>query len=145
LPALDLKAWRALVKEFTAAARQGRGGILCVRNGRGYLCGLCTYRVEHDDKLRRLVVQHLIALDILNESLIADALVRGVEKAAAGLGCAAIHALVNAADEPLLERLTLRGHEPKLVMTCKPAACPAARRCAPQGCLGRSAIGSRAG
>jgi hypothetical protein len=128
VPGLDFGRWREIVR----TSRYGDAkGIICVRNEAGTIAALAVYALEG----MHLVVEHAIALDMMNRSIVADALIQGLEAKGREHGAVAIRARVGAAEERLLSRLAVHGHQPRLVYTCKPLACSHGEHCEPDTCF----------
>lgn len=129
-PAATIEAWRRFAKgrlEGTAASEMG---ILSVRNEQDYIVGIGAY-ILAQDLLHGpiLFADHFCALDIMDKSSVARALLRGMERLAEQKGCSAIHTTLTQA--AALERgdwmsnvLHERGHCVKGLQMCKliPAA-----------------------
>jgi GNAT superfamily N-acetyltransferase len=96
LPGVTLAAWR----DFAAAQIHGgntragdqEGGILAVTDRRGYIAGLCSYRLVPDLVHGRLLdTGHFLAFDLLERQPVAEALVAALEALARERGCTAVH------------------------------------------------------
>lgn len=87
---LDLETWRRFASAATIAApfEVPRIGIIAAANLRGYLQGLCVYRIEPDlEHSASLSIEHFVALDLIDSALVADELVRALELEGRRHGC----------------------------------------------------------
>lgn len=88
-----------------------------MRGEKGYLAGLCCYRVlDVVNQGRTAVADRLIALDLIDPTPVADALIRGLDKEANRLDCDTLHVTLfrsKAGREPpwLVSVLSRRGYE----------------------------------
>ncbi|MBC8793702.1 MAG: hypothetical protein C6Y20_19060 [Tagaea sp. CACIAM 22H2] len=71
-----------------AAAAPAERGLLGVEDQRGYLHALCSFAVEPDLRTgRRLTIDNLVALDLIDGNIPAQALVGALDKLARELDC----------------------------------------------------------
>ena len=93
VPGLDLDAWRRFASAATIAApfEIPRIAIIAAANLRGYLQGLCIYRIEPDlEHGASLSIEHFVALDLIDSAHVADELVRALEQEGRRHGCRAM-------------------------------------------------------
>jgi hypothetical protein len=70
------------------AAAQAERGLLGVEDQRGYLHALCSFSVEPDLRTgRRLTIDNLVALDLIDGDIPAQALIGALDKLARELDC----------------------------------------------------------
>lgn len=132
VPSLSLERWRAFAGESVAVAdRATPPGIMVVENDRGYIQGLCTYRLQHDMRLGTiLTVDDLVALDLVDDGAIAGVLIDALEARARAFGCSAIrlHVAEDSQARPnspmLYEFLKRTGHAVDAVRLVKPVDIP---------------------
>ena len=132
VPGLTLERWRAFAGESVAVAdRAAPPGIMVVENDRGYIQGLCTYRLQHDMRHGTiLTVDDLVALDLVDDGQIVSTLVDALEARARAFGCSAIrlHVAEDAQARPnspvLYELLKRTGHAVDAVRMVKPVTIP---------------------
>jgi hypothetical protein len=90
LSGIGIAAWR----DFAASAIQGppsRRGILVARETDACLLGLAVYEMTDDLRHGRVArIDPLVAADLVDPAIVAGALLREVEIAAARQGCAAV-------------------------------------------------------
>ncbi len=129
LPGVTLAAWR----DFAAAQIHGgntragdqEGGILAVTDRRGYIAGLCSYRLVPDLVHGRLLdTGHFLAFDLLERQPVAESLAAALEALARERGCHAVHTRLphrNAGPDPdgLSGLLAARGHRIESLGLCK--------------------------
>lgn len=132
VPGLTLERWRVFAGESVAVADGATPpGIMVVENDRGYIQGLCTYRLQHDMRHGTiLTVDDLVALDLVDDGAVATALVDALESRARACGCSAIrlHLAEDAKARPnspvLYEFLKRNGHAVDAVRLVKPVVIP---------------------
>jgi hypothetical protein len=132
VPGLTLERWRLFTGDSVAAGdRAMPPGIMVVENERGYIQGLCTYRLHHDMRHGTiLAVDDLVALDLVNDGAVVAALVDALEARARAVGCSAIrlHVAEDAEARPnspvLYEFLKRNGHAVDAVRLVKPVVIP---------------------
>jgi len=132
VPSLTLERWRIFAGESVAIAdRAAPPGIMVVENDRGYIQGLCTYRLQHDMRHGTiLAVDDLVALDLVDDGAIARVLIGALEERARAFGCSAIrlHVAEDAQARPnspmLYEFLKCTGHAVDAVRLVKPVDIP---------------------
>lgn len=96
---LTLPAWLRFAEALGAEppgakkprkATSGSEGLLGVEDSRGYLYALCSFAVEPDLRTgRRLCVDNLVALDLIDGDIPAQALVGALDRLARDLDCPA--------------------------------------------------------
>lgn len=96
LPGVTLAAWRdfaaAQMPGGTTRAGEQESGILAVTDRRGYIAGLCSYRLVPDLVHGRLLdTGHFLAFDLLERQPVAEALAATLEALAREHGCTAVH------------------------------------------------------
>jgi hypothetical protein len=132
VPSLTLERWRAFAGDSVAVAdRAAPPGIMVVENERGYIQGLCTYRLQHDMRHGTiLTVDDLVVLDLVDDGVVVAALVDALEARARAFGCSAIrlHVAENTQARPnspvLYEFLKRTGHAVDAVRLMKPVVIP---------------------
>jgi hypothetical protein len=132
VPGLTLERWRVFTGDaVTVGDRASPPGIMVVENERGYIQGLCTYRLQHDMRHGTiLAVDDLVVLDLVDNGAVAAALVDAVEARARAVGCDAIrlHLAEDAKARPtspvLYEFLKRTGHAVDAVRLVKPMVIP---------------------
>ena len=107
VPSLDLSDWLAFAHREIAAV--GTGGIVGLRDERGYFYGLFGYRVRHDILGGpALAIEFAAVMDLLDHAGPAAVLAREIEAIATRLGCADVH--VHLRPEQRRLRRLLKGH-----------------------------------
>jgi GNAT superfamily N-acetyltransferase len=132
VPGLTLERWRVFTGDaVTVGDRASAPGIMVVENERGYIQGLCTYRLQHDMRHGTiLAVDDLVVLDLVDNGAVAAALVDALEAWARAVGCSAIrlHVAEDAEARPnspvLYEFLKRNGHAVDAVRLVKPVVIP---------------------
>ncbi len=119
MPDLGIEAW------LTFARRQGGdpadGGILGIRDERGYFLGLFDYRVRRDlaGAGPTLEVALATAMDLVDRNGAAALLVKEIETLAAGLGCHATQIRLRPKQRRLRRSFERAGHELEAVVLTK--------------------------
>jgi hypothetical protein len=132
VPGLTLERWRAFAGDSVAIAdKAAPPGIMVVETERGYIQGLCTYRLQHDMRHGTiLAVDDLVALDLVDDGVVAAALVDALEARARAFGCSAVrlHLAEDAQARPnspvLYEFLKRTGHAVDAMRLVKPVVIP---------------------
>lgn len=89
-PTVELGQWRNYARTVMEAPPD-RVGILGLRNGAGYFCGLLIYRNEREPWHEpRLSIDLFLALDLIEVETAIDALLTAAEAKAIALGCVAV-------------------------------------------------------
>lgn len=112
LPGLTLKAWLRFVRTHARPNKTDQAGVMVIRRAaRAHPTGLFVYRREHDLAHGPiLVAEHVIAVDVLDEKPVMQALLGELEALARRLDCAAIRTVLLRPEMVLAERLTEAGH-----------------------------------
>ncbi|NIA71269.1 hypothetical protein HBA54_21960 [Pelagibius litoralis] len=125
LPDASIEAWRRFAEARLAREARDRAGILSVRNEQSCIVGLGAYLLA-EDLLHGpiLFADHFCALDIMDPTSVARALVRAIERVAEQQGCSAIHTTLmqteaRGADSWISNVLHERGHCVKGLQMCK--------------------------
>jgi hypothetical protein len=115
VPGLDLRTWLRFAKKVTDPRRASRTGIIVVqRRARPMPCGLFVYHRDHDLAHGPiLVVEHFVAMDMLDPGPVMRALIDGLDTLAGRLGCAAIRAMVLGQTSLVAAGLREAGHRPE--------------------------------
>ena len=117
VPDMTLADWLRWARRAVTARSSGRNGLIAVRAAAGHLVGLCIYRVLPGwSQQRSLVVDYLIALDIVDTVPVVDALLDGLERIAERSGCRTIQAALRQADGNGIERFRARGYGPEAMV-----------------------------
>ncbi len=117
-PGLTLDQWRGFASEAMARAdAPAPPAIMLVENDRGYIQGICAYRLQRDVRDGAvLTVEHLSTIDLIDTKAVADALLAALESLAREAGCQMIHLHVpepspgHAARGGLYDALRAAGH-----------------------------------
>jgi hypothetical protein len=95
-PSLTLDNWRSFATPLVDQEEMAQSGLICVRNERGYLCGLFVYRVESDlAHERAFVVDIIAALDVVDAKFVIRAMMAAAEATALRLDCGITRVRVN--------------------------------------------------
>lgn len=117
-PEMTLSGWRSFAR--SAGGRRALG-LAAVKDTRGYLSGLCSYRrsrsMRHGEVL---AVDCFVALDFLNTQGAADLLLHHLEETASASGCSAIEITLARQDTRLIDQFRGAGHALEGVLLCKP-------------------------
>lgn len=125
MPEVALGKWLAFAKPLATSESKVRG-IMSVLDERGYILGLCRYRIERGPAQRRtLIADHVIVHDLLDRNEPAAALVNAVEALAQELGCASVSIDVPqigmaTVESPLVGLLCNFGYQQKTYQMYKP-------------------------
>lgn len=86
---LTLEQWQEFARmALTPSDTPTALGILVVENGRGYIQGFCTYRLQYSIRHgTALVVDDLVAVDLIDGAPVAAALIEALEARARSTGC----------------------------------------------------------
>jgi hypothetical protein len=110
---LSLEKWRGFAIG-SAGALGASHGVLSIQNRSGVIQGLCSYRFETSLRHGRVcVAEDLVALDLMDDTCVADALLRALEDLARRGGAAALRLNLpgqSPAGDRLIARLRGRGH-----------------------------------
>lgn len=117
-PGLTLDQWRGFAAEAMARAPEpAPPAIMLVENERGYIQGICAYRLQRDVRHGAvLTVEHLSTIDLIDTKAVADTLLAALESLAREAGCRIIHLLVpepspgHASRGSLYDALRAAGH-----------------------------------
>jgi hypothetical protein len=115
VPGLDLKTWLRFAKQVTNPRRAAPAGIIVVRRrARSMPCGLFVYHRDRDLAHGPiLVVEHFVAVDLLDPEPVMRALIDGLDALAGRLGCTAIRAMVLGQTSLVAAGLRAAGHRPE--------------------------------
>lgn len=125
-PEMTLAGWRSFARSAGQAApaqanRRRAPSLAAVKDARGYLSGLCSYRkarsLRHGEVL---AVDCFVALDFLNTQGAADLLLHHLEETASAVGCSAIEITLARQDTRLIDQFRGAGHALEGVLLCKP-------------------------
>lgn len=129
MPDVTLENWTAFADEFLDETRnQPQRGILTVDNESGVIIGLVAYHCRPDlEHGRILVVDHLLAFELLDRRGVAEMIVEALEAEADRLGCQAIRTclqMIEGEQRPawLVALLEARGHHVASLSFCKKMA-----------------------
>ena len=110
---LSLVEWRRFATG-SAGALGASQGVLSIQNRSGVIQGLCSYRFEASLRHGRVcVAEDVVALDLMDDTCVADALLRALEDLARRGGAAALRLNLpgqSPAGDRLIARLRGRGH-----------------------------------
>jgi len=110
---LSLEEWRRFATG-PAGALGASHGVLSIQNRSGVIQGLCSYRFEASLRHGRVcVAEDLVALDLMDDTCVADALLRALEDLARRGGATALRLNLpgqSPAGDRLIARLRGRGH-----------------------------------
>lgn len=120
MPDLPLGRWRRVARALASPGEPARCGIMAAQCPAGYLRGLFVYRVQPALRYRRLLdVEHIIALDIIDEGPVADALIHSLETLTAELGCDAVRTTLQPGGRRVLAGLHAAGHRVEAMVLSK--------------------------
>lgn len=121
VPRLPLAAWRRFAGASIATSRGDppHVSVMVVSDARGYLQGLCVYRVEPDLRHgRRMTIEHFVALDLIDSTIVAEAIVAALRAEAVRAGCGILEThlphdlmLASPSERQLLGLLKVAGEE----------------------------------
>ena len=110
---LSLEEWRRFATG-SAGALGASHGVLSIQNRSGVIQGLCSYRFETSLRHGKVcVAEDLVALDLMDDTCVADALLRALEDLARRGGAAALRLNLpgqSPSGDRLIARLRGRGH-----------------------------------
>ena len=110
---LSLEEWRRFATG-PAGALGASHGVLSIQNRSGVIQGLCSYRFEASLRHGRVcVAEDVVALDLMDDTCVADALLRALEDLARRGGATALRLNLpgqSPAGDRLIARLRGRGH-----------------------------------
>jgi hypothetical protein len=116
-PDHSLSEWRVFAN---LRLGPGEGGILGLRGESGHLNGLAIWRRASDlDHGLVLIVDYLVALDLMEPEKVAGALVDGLESLAKGCGARAVQVTLPPTETILLRPFLAAGHHLEGVKLCK--------------------------
>lgn len=118
-PRLSLAGWRAHARALLA---RPEAGIAVLQDDGGLILGLFAWEVAPDpDHGPTLSAQDFVALDIVEQHRVADALADALDATARAHGCSAVHTNVAWTGGPrgLVERLRGLGHRTESLRLCK--------------------------
>lgn len=99
LPGATIEAWRSFAAMRLGEDESSKTGILYVRNEQSYIVGLGAYMTVYDLQHGPILfADHLCAMDIVDQSSVARALLRAMERIAEQQGCYAIHTALPQSD-----------------------------------------------
>lgn len=129
LPEVSLEGWTAFAGHLvTDQEAESDGGILTVENESGVIIGLVSYQCREDLELGKvLVVDRLLAYELLDRRGVAELIVEALDAEADRLGCRAIQTclpVVDGEQRPawLVALLQGQGHHVASVSLCKKVA-----------------------
>ena len=124
----SLRGWRRYAGSLVKRGA-GRRGILAVENQQGTIQGICSYRKQRvPEGGWHCAVELIIALDLIDESEVAAALLDGIETLARQQGASAMSVSLPYASQlapALLSRRGDSGLHPHQVQLLKPLLSPA--------------------
>lgn len=116
-PEHSLIDWRLFANQRLGS---GQGGILGLRGESGHLNGLAIWRRASDlEHGLVLIVDYLVALDLVEPEKVASALVDGLESLATGCGARAVQVTLPPTETILLRPFLAAGHHLEGVKLCK--------------------------
>lgn len=119
-PGQNLEGWRSFAARWLDAADSG---ILGLRSEAGYLTGIALWRLAPDlEHGPVLIVDYLVALDLLEPGQVAAALADGLENIARHKGAQALHVTLPRTEPLLLQPFLASGHHFEGVKLCKTVA-----------------------
>jgi hypothetical protein len=121
VPEVDLGTWQSFARRLVDEEAPGTGGVVGLRNGAGYVCGLFAFRPDRN--LRHgavLAVDLFIVLDLVSEADATQALLLAAETKARELNCRAVHIRVDSTQRSILDRMAAAGHRREGALFCKP-------------------------
>ncbi len=126
-PAVGVRQWQDYAGAL-AAAPAAEGGVLALRSGGGYFCGLLIYRNDrgpwHEP---RLDVDLFMALDLIDTRTATAALIGAAEAKAAALGCTTIFVRLDGGPDSIRTQLRVAGYGPTDGVVAKTIEAPVAR------------------
>jgi hypothetical protein len=120
VPDVDLGKWQRFAGRLVDDGMPASDGVIGLRNGAGYVCGIFAFRVDHD--LRHgtvLAIDMFIALDLVSEDEATRALLQAAEAKARDLKCTATHIRLDTTQKSIADRLAATGHHRECVVFCK--------------------------
>jgi hypothetical protein len=122
LPDVDLCRWQAFAEAMSNGYPDSRG-VLGMRGGGDYLCGVMVYRADQDLRHGRVLALDLfVALDLVNQVLAVGTLLDIAEAKARELKCDAVHIRVGAKHKSLTKNIEGAGYMPEALLLHKPLA-----------------------
>jgi hypothetical protein len=126
LPEVTLDGWTAFARNLLGRRRSpAASGIMTVENESGVIIGLVAYHCRPSlDHGHVLVVDHLLAFELLDRRGVAEMIADALEAEAERRGCRAIHTclpVVDGEQRPawLVALLQARGHHVASMSLCK--------------------------
>jgi len=122
LPGVTLEEWRGFAASHgsTGPSTPPRDGVLIAQGDQGLILGIAIFRWLRDLKHGQIMqIDIFFVLDLLDRRQVAEALMAGLERHAARLGCRAVHITLEEGWDWLAETLRLRGHRVEGLTLCK--------------------------
>jgi len=127
VPGVTLDDWYAFAERTVTEGDDPPSGILSVVSERGYIAGLCVFRVDYDlVHGPALSATHFLALDLFDREAVAHALADALENLARKHRCLAVHTHVPdwhrkavQSNDGMAGLLLGRGHRVESVCLCK--------------------------
>lgn len=124
-PAVGVQQWQDYAGAL-AEAPPNESGVLALRSGAGYFCGLLIYRNDrgpwHEP---RLDVDLFMALDLIDTRTATAALIKAAEAKAAALGCTTVFMRLDGGPDSIRTQLRVAGYVPTDGVVAKNIAVPA--------------------
>lgn len=124
VPELTLENWLSYAQAITNPDGSERGGVVAAQDEHGYIFGLFCYKLQHDIcHGRTLMVENMVALDMVDRHGAMEALMGALERIARQKRCQYVHiALPYKAigQSSFLRPLRDAGHEIEGIRLCKP-------------------------
>ncbi len=125
LPDASIDAWRGFAQARISEETADKTGILSVRNEQDCIVGIGAYMLAQDLLSGPILfADYVCALDITDQSSVARALLRAIERVAEQQGCSAIHTTLTQTEVMeaggwISNILHERGHCVKGLQMCK--------------------------
>lgn len=88
-PTMSLAAWLAFARRWTRLSPR-RGGLSIVKDRRGYVHAMYTYRVDHNLRLGKFLRIADLIVGHLGSQMLANEILRAADRIAGNAGCSAI-------------------------------------------------------
>jgi len=119
LPDVDLGRWREFAESMSSGYPDSRG-LLGMRGGGDYLCGVMVYRADQDLRHGRVLAINLfVALDLINQVSALRTLLDVAEAKARELKCDVVHIRVGVNHKSLTESIVNAGYTADAVLLHK--------------------------
>lgn len=109
-PNLTFEQWVQVAGSLTNPHHFDSRGILVATGTSGHFYGLCLYRVEPAQELKRIIVHYLVTFGIGRHTPVSRSLVNAIDGLASRLGCGGVQSSVATGQRDVLACLEAAGH-----------------------------------